>query len=67
MKKLILLFVAAFILAGTANIASADSTFATSVVDYSSAPAPAPAAGIFMNWDSTNGFYHNEVPEYPGA
>jgi hypothetical protein len=43
------------------------SVFATAVVDYGSDPAPMPEEGIFMNWDSTYGFYHNEVAAYPDA
>jgi hypothetical protein len=40
----------------------------TIVVEYSSAPAPPPPNGIFMNWNNPgSGFHHNPVPEYPGA
>ena len=67
MKKLTILVAALFLVAATSGLAVAASTYATTVVEYSSAPAPAPPAGIFMNWDSTNGFHHNEVPAYPGA
>ncbi len=46
---------------------SSGSVFATAVTDYGSDPANMPENGIFMNWDSENGFYHNEISAYPGA
>jgi len=42
----------------TAGAATAATTYATSVADYD---------GYFMNWDATNGFYHNPTTEYPDA
>jgi hypothetical protein len=45
--------------------ADSTSTYATAVVDYGTGTVP--AAGMFMNWDRTNGFYHNPVSEYPDA
>ncbi|WP_319523066.1 VPLPA-CTERM sorting domain-containing protein [uncultured Desulfosarcina sp.] len=58
MKKLISLLGAVLLVVSTAGVAAAAATYATSVVDYD---------GYFMNWDSTDGFYHNEVTEYPDA
>ncbi|WP_319523064.1 choice-of-anchor U domain-containing protein [uncultured Desulfosarcina sp.] len=57
--------VAIILLAITPGHAHADSTFATSVVAYGANTVP--DAGIFMNWDSTSGFYHNSVDTYPDA
>ena len=42
----------------TAGAATAATIYATSVADYD---------GYFMNWDATNGFYHNPTTEYPDA
>ncbi len=58
MKRLVSLLGVLILMAATAGMASAASTYATSVVDYD---------GYFMNWDSVNTFYHNEVTEYPDA
>ena len=65
-KTMVLLSVLAFIVA-TAGVAAATATatYATSVVDYGANIIP--AAGMFMNWDEANGFYHNSVAEYPDA
>ncbi|BBO83653.1 hypothetical protein DSCO28_42190 [Desulfosarcina ovata subsp. sediminis] len=62
-------------LSGTASViitvgdadTSSDSVFATAVIDYGAYPASVPDDGIFMNWDNTEGFYHNEVTAYPDA
>ena len=43
------------------------SVFATAVIDYGADPASVPGDGIFMNWDDTNGFFHNSVAAYPDA
>ena len=69
MKRLCVMIVVitVIVIIGGRGIASAGSTFATAVEDYSASPAPAPAEGIFMNWDSTNGFCHNPVDAYPDA
>ena len=55
MKKISILMIAFFAVVASASAAS---TYATSVVDYDA---------YCMNWDSTSGFYHNEVSEYSGA
>ena len=46
---------------------SSNSVFATAVIDYGADPASVPSDGIFMNWDDTDGFYHNAVDAYPDA
>lgn len=62
MKKLMVLVAALFLVAATTGLAGAASTYATAVTEYF------PAEGSnFMNWDNATGFYHNEVPAYPGA
>ena len=58
MKKMLILMSALFFVIATAGVSAATTTYATSVVNYD---------GYFMNWDSTNSFYHNEVTEYSGA
>ncbi len=47
--------------------ATAVSVFATAVIDHGADPASMPSDGIFMNWDDTDGFYHNSVDAYPDA
>jgi hypothetical protein len=58
MKKILILMGTLIFAIATAGTAAAAPTYATSVVDYDA---------YFMNWDSVNTFYHNEVSEYPGA
>lgn len=58
MKNILVLLGSFLFLVVTAGNSMASPTYATSVVDYDA---------IFMNWDSVNTFYHNEVAEYPGA
>ncbi len=65
MKKAISVLGAFLLVAMTAGGATAAATYASSVVDYGADTIP--AAGIFMNWDSTDGFYRNPVAEYPDA
>jgi hypothetical protein len=64
-KKILMLMVMLIFAAVTAGTAAAAPTYATSVVDYGTNTVP--KNGIFMNWDSVNTFYHNEVSEYPNA
>jgi hypothetical protein len=65
MKKILILLGALIFAAATAGTVAAAPTYATSVVDYGANTIP--STGIFMNWDDTNGFYHNPVSEYPNG
>ncbi len=58
MKRVFILIGALFLVAATAGGATAAATYAATVVDYDA---------YFMNWDTTTGFYHNEVTAYPDA
>jgi hypothetical protein len=63
MKNFLILLGSLLFLAATTGTSMAAPTYATSVVDYGTGTIP--SAGMFMNWDSTNGFYHNSVDGYP--
>jgi hypothetical protein len=63
MRTIAFILVVLFCLTPFMDHAQADN--ATSVVDYGANTIS--EAGMFMNWDSTSGFYHNQVAEYANA